>query len=266
MVTFLQRTFTSLVHAHAGRTQGQAPRRIFRYLVCAFRYASTNQSTTNIPLLRALGYTGIGVTMIEYLQLLLAPHIVWAGVLIFFAFKFRSGFSSLLAAITDRIRSVKGYRKTKEGHELTFSESQQVDAKSLPNTSATPPEVTHEKNDDFTWPEDTTEDIAEIKTLVKAERSSRYLWEYNYLNFFFQRHTQYVLDWFVERDCEIPLDEYHGYWKKFIKSERERKAVLDVLLAHFMLEIKENRINVTPKGREYHEWRGPMPPFIAPGA
>ncbi len=48
-MTFLQRTFTSLVHAHAGRTQGQARRRLFR---CGFAF------TTKPRVLAALIFKG----------------------------------------------------------------------------------------------------------------------------------------------------------------------------------------------------------------
>jgi hypothetical protein len=60
-VTFLQRTFTSLVHAHAGRTQGQATSvasllgQPCRCTFCAWlRHYCSKITATSLPLLAAL--------------------------------------------------------------------------------------------------------------------------------------------------------------------------------------------------------------------
>ena len=129
--------------------------------------------------------------MIEFLKVVLTPHIVWAGVLIFFAFRFKGSFSLLLAAITDRINNVKNYKKTKDGHELTFEAPQpSKDKKVLPNSSDEPPEVTPEKAENSIWPEDNTTDIESIRQEAKKQRAISYLWEYKYLNYFLVRHRK----------------------------------------------------------------------------
>jgi len=46
MVTFLQRTFTSLVHAHAGRTQGAA--RGLDTVVAVFAKRKSSKNSTNL--------------------------------------------------------------------------------------------------------------------------------------------------------------------------------------------------------------------------
>ena len=95
--------------------------------------------------------------MIEYFKIILSPHMVWGGILVFFAFRFKSSFSQLLAAFVDRIKNVQGYKKTKDGHEFTFKDLQSSNEdKVLPNISDSPPIGSPEKTADFVWPEDNT--------------------------------------------------------------------------------------------------------------
>jgi len=49
---------------------------------------------------------------------------VWGGILVFFAFRFKTHLGKLINAATDRIKNVQGYKRTKDGHELIFSDSQ----------------------------------------------------------------------------------------------------------------------------------------------
>lgn len=201
--------------------------------------------------------------MVEFLKVILSPHIVWGGILIFFALRFKSSFSSLIGAITDRIKNVRGYKKTKEGHELTFTSAQaSSEDKVLPNVSNEPPQGSPEETGNTGWLEDNTQDVNTLNQLVKTERASRYLWEYRYLNYFFARHTQVVLDWFV--GCESPptFELFENFWFHMIPDKNERKIVLDALSAHYLIQASEGGlIEVTPKGREYHQWRGSLPPL-----
>lgn len=201
--------------------------------------------------------------MIEFLQVMFSPHMVWGGILIFFAFRFKSSFSSLLAAITDRIKNVQGYKKTKEGHELTFNSSQaNSEDKVLPNVSNEPPEGSPERTDDTGWSEDNTQDVKTLRELVKTERASRYLWEYRYLNYFLARKTQVVLDWLI--NCKNPptIEFFDNYWFHTIPDKNEREVVINVLKGHYLIQLLDgDLISVSPKGNEYQEWRGPLPPL-----
>jgi hypothetical protein len=199
--------------------------------------------------------------MIEYLKVLLTPHMIWGLIVVFFAFRFKSSFRLLLEAITDRIKNVKGYEKTKDGHKLIFAESQlEKEENILPNTSETPPIGVHENKNDIHWVEDDEQDIGNLRSLVKSERATRYLWEYRYLNYFFARVTQLVLDWLIEQKIPITKTYFENYWLQLIPSEEERNIILNVLKAHYIIVIHENElIEVSPKGLEYHEWRGVLP-------
>jgi len=52
---------------------------------------------------------------------------------------------------------------------------------------------------------------------------------------------------------------YDTYWTPLIVSAEERDAIMTALQAHHLIQIKEDLIEVTPKGREYISWRGPLP-------
>ncbi len=202
--------------------------------------------------------------MIEFLKVILTPHIIWGGVLIFFAYRFKNGFSLLLTAITDRIKNVQGYKKTKDGHELTFQESQTDKSNNiLPNVSDTPPEASPEKSEGFMWDEDKTDDTETLKKLVKIERSDRYLWEYRYLNYFLVRHSQHIIDWFASNDSPQTFGSYNNYWEKNILDKKEREAVISVLGDFFLIQsVQGDKLQITPKGKEYQAWRGPLPPLL----
>jgi hypothetical protein len=42
----------------------------------------------------------------------------------------------------------------------------------------------------------------------------------------------------------------------------ERLAILDALRNHHLIDIVGDIITVTPKGREYIQWRGPVAEFL----
>lgn len=186
--------------------------------------------------------------MVEFLKVILSPHIVWGGILVFFAFRFKSNFSQLLKAITDRVKNVQGYKKTKEGHELTFRKEQSSENdKILPNTSDNPPTGSPEKIDESIWSEDSTENITLLRELVKPERAMRYLWKYRYLNYFFARHTQLVLDWFVGLESSPSYQLFDNFWFQLIPDKEERQTVIDVLSAHFLIQLTEGDIMRLPQ-------------------
>jgi hypothetical protein len=183
---------------------------------------------------------------------------------VFFAYRFKSSISKLIEALTDRVKNVKGYKKTKDGHELLFSESQAISENpSLPSVSNEPPKVTADSDTNFLWPEDKTDDVVEVRNSVKEERARAYLWEYRYLNYFLLRHTQMVLDWYFNHE-DATLPKYHEYWKEYIVSEKERGDVVTALTTYNLLVQDGETVKLTPKGKEYHEWRGPLPPYIIP--
>jgi hypothetical protein len=110
-------------------------------------------------------------------------------------------------------------------------------------------------------PTDLTQQQREaVEGIIRAERATSYLWEYRYLNWFLVYRTQLVLDWLVSLpEGTTTYRHYDATWLPRIPSPDERDAIIRVLAAHHLIEINDGVIQMTPKGREYHEWRGPLP-------
>ena len=103
-------------------------------------------------------------------------------------------------------------------------------------------------------------ELEEVKQLLDAERLRAYLWEYRYLNYFLVYHTQQVLDWFAALSSGTSLALFDSAWLPLIPSAEERRAIIEALQAHHLIQLRGDHVEVTPKGREYHGWRGPLPP------
>ena len=103
------------------------------------------------------------------------------------------------------------------------------------------------------------DDANRIRQTFDAERARATLWEYRYLNYFLARSTQQFLDWLISLPMATTVAMVDAWWLPIVPSAAERKAVLDALLMHYLVEIKGQLIEVTPKGKEYQKWRGPLP-------
>lgn len=104
------------------------------------------------------------------------------------------------------------------------------------------------------------EDQERLVEFLKSERARAALWEYRYLNLFLVPHTQRVLDWLIALPQRTTLQMVDAFWLPIIHSPEERRAVLNALQAHHLIAIQGEMVEVTPKGREYVQWRGPSPP------
>ena len=102
----------------------------------------------------------------------------------------------------------------------------------------------------------------EIARLVRSHIATAYLWEYRYLNYFFARTTQFALDWLVGLAEPTTYSHYDSSFLLVVSSARERQAMIAALETHHLIQLDDRTqtISVTPKGREYHEWRGTLPP------
>lgn len=109
----------------------------------------------------------------------------------------------------------------------------------------------------------TPEAQTRVLELFQAERARAYLWEYRYLNMFLVRHTQQVLDWLVGLPQRTTFQMFDAFWAPAIPTAQERKAVIGALETHHLIQFEGDLIDVTPKGREYSQWRGPLPSVAA---
>jgi len=106
-----------------------------------------------------------------------------------------------------------------------------------------------------------SEKVRAVSSALKALRVEKYLWEYRYLNYFLVRSTQAVLDWLYDYKESPTLSSYNAIWLMIIPKIEERSNILSALKEHSLITTKNDVIEITPKGREYKEWRGPLPPL-----
>jgi hypothetical protein len=221
---------------------------------------------------------------LEYLKVLFS-YPVAIGVL---GMVFMRSFSKEIRGVLERVSSVKG-----PGFELATSQiakTLQVEIASAISESAPPPQA-------LTTPVTATPDGAELpspesstqlagaatgtatasgtlandatkptqEAELKAARSTAALWEYRYLNAVLVLRTQAVLDWLAKREdagTPVSFELFDAALNELPKEERS--AVFSVLSRHYLIAVDGTLIRVTPKGREYIGWRGPLPPAPAP--
>jgi hypothetical protein len=193
--------------------------------------------------------------LLEYLRVTLsAPPIVGVVVLVFFRM-----FKTQIGNLIDRIKqlnwpgggAVFGSQKRKEQEEIASNPQ-------APTPGASGQQVTLPQNFSLT-----SQQIQQVVQLIQSERANAALWEYRYLNFYLVRSTQAVLDWLAASPQAPSVNLVDSYLQPFVVDANERKAILDALQKHHLITVSAGLIEVTPKGREYLQWRGPLPPIGA---
>lgn len=87
-------------------------------------------------------------------------------------------------------------------------------------------------------------------------------WEFQYLNRFLVHRTQLVMDWLVYRQKdgqETPVSLYDSELAIRVIAPGERVAIIQALEAHGLINLRNEKIEVTQKGLDYFQWRGPAP-------
>jgi hypothetical protein len=186
--------------------------------------------------------------VLDYLKVLLTPQIVAGAAVFVFLLWFRDDIKALFRRVS--------HIKFPGGAELSTSQSAKLEESDKP--PPTPPSST-----DVTLPPSLNqlnqEEINAVRDLFNAERARAYVWEYRYLNYFLAPHTQQVLDWFASLSQRTSIQLFDTVWMPSIPNEQERRAVLSALQNHHLIATHNDLIEVTPKGREYIQWRGPLP-------
>jgi hypothetical protein len=189
--------------------------------------------------------------VLEYLKVLLSPQGVAGIVAIVFFWKYGSDVSALMR----RVASIK----LPGGAE--FSAPQLARTAEDTASDKAPPELTAGTAPPL--PEGvhlTPEQAAAVAGTLRAERAKAYLWEYRYLNFFLAPTTQRILDWLACLTDRTTSGMFDAWWLPIVPNANERRAIINALQAHYLILIGAgDLIEVTAKGREYIEWRGPMP-------
>lgn len=96
----------------------------------------------------------------------------------------------------------------------------------------------------------------ELQDAATSWRLAAYVWEYRYLNFFLKGNTQRALNILYTFSQPIPLSLASNLVAQYAPDPNEQKAVLDAMTAHHLVQIQGETISLTPKGREYVEFRG----------
>ncbi|AEI14113.1 hypothetical protein Flexsi_0425 [Flexistipes sinusarabici DSM 4947] len=188
--------------------------------------------------------------ILSYLEIILSPQVVISSVIVVFLLIFRVA----LAALIDRVASIKwgpaelsapqplSDRRTMDGEvsgDDTLGESADSDLPEGVNVSE--------------------EDARRLRQAMQSERARAHLWEYRFLNLFLVLNTQRVLDWIAGLPDPPTFTMYDAWWQQVIPTAEQRRTIIQVLEDHNLIVIKGDLIEITPKGREYIEWRGPLP-------
>ena len=190
-----------------------------------------------------------GKLILEYVKAVLSPQVIAGLAALVFFMMFKEDLKGLLKRIA-KIRFPGG-------SELSTSQIERASEESPPRKAA-PPVPPPEKVPLPPNPSLTAEQIEQIAQAFQAERVKAYLWEYRYLNYFLVPHTQRVLDWIAAINTRVTFGLFDTQWNPAIPSAQERKAVINALESHHLIQLIGELIEVTPKGKEYIQWRGPL--------
>ncbi len=184
---------------------------------------------------------------LRLLEILLSWPPITLGCVIFISIFFREAFKQWIARL-----SIKGKFKDAE---FTAQSQLVEEAKSI---------TKEDEAIEQTAPKEAPLPVEAGTDWQKASelwRSNAYLWEYRYLNYYLVYSTQYVLDTLYNLNDVTSFASFDAWATPFIANPNERKAIIDALLQHHLVEDNGGLLKITPKGREYVEWRGKMPPL-----
>ena len=174
--------------------------------------------------------------ILDYVKAILTPQVIAGAVAFTVIFLFRREMRDLLL----RVATIK----LPGGAEVSAHQSLRVEKGVTDDVEPKP------------LPDDMND---AIRQAFEAERARASLWEYRYLNYFLVLPTQRVLDWLSKIQAPASFSLYDAVWIMAIPSVVERKAILQALSAHHLIQLENELVTITAKGREYIECRGQIP-------
>ena len=191
----------------------------------------------------------IAQIILEFLEIILSPQAIAGMVVALFLVFFKEDIAALFLRI--------GKIRLPGGTEVSTSQTEKLNeaGENKPLPSAQRKEENRENLPQTLDPQE----LEEVKQLLDSERARAYLWEYRYLNYFLVWQTHQVLDWFSTLNSPTSVSLFHTIWLPAIPSSNERQNVLSALQGHYLIDITNDLISITPKGQEYIQWRGPLP-------
>jgi len=190
--------------------------------------------------------------ILGYLKVLLTAPVLFSLVAVLFITLFREDIKALILRIA-KIKLPGGTEvSTPQSNQLAKEEQKAAPEPSVDNQVAIvglPADLTPQHR-------------STIEQLIRSHIATAYIWEYRYLNYFLVRATQHVLDWLIGLPQATTYMYYDSIWQPMIPSANERQAIINALQTHHLIQQDASgMIVVTPKGREYQEWRGPLQPL-----
>jgi hypothetical protein len=198
--------------------------------------------------------------VLEYLRVFLS----WPAVVLALGVFFLMRFKEPVKALIDRAASIK----LPGGSELMFPQTtlNALNARTADETEAAPLGVGVEQvqiavNDQ--QPDVPAPEVAALEQRLRSERERAYLWEYRFLNYYLAPGTQIVLEWLASRE-PTNFATYDNWIMNQVRNPVERFAMIEALRNHHLLRVDDTGLmSVTPKAREYMEWRGPLSEFLS---
>lgn len=98
-------------------------------------------------------------------------------------------------------------------------------------------------------------DAEKLRQVIASESQAAKTWEFRYLNFFFAGTTQFVLSWLNSKEPgPVTIGEYEAVMMLSIPPVMERRAVLDALTRHRLVDRFPGVLELAQKGRDYAGW------------
>jgi hypothetical protein len=199
--------------------------------------------------------------LLEYVRVFLS----WPAVVLALGVIFLVRFKEPIKALIDRAASIK----LPGGGELVFPQTAlnalnaRTGDEARPTTLAVQVQAEQIAVNDPQAPPAHPADVAALEQRLRSERERAYLWEYRFLNYFLAPKTQIVLEWLASRQ-PTNFATYDNWIMAQVRNPVERFAMIEALRSHHLLSVDENWLmSVTPKGREYMQWRGPLSEFLS---
>lgn len=190
----------------------------------------------------------IAKLVLEYLKIFLAPQIIAGIVVLFFLIAYKNDIKELMRRIA-KIRLPGGSELSTSQHDKMSDDITKEDI----NKIKPPEQISVPKSLSLTPDQQKI-----IRETFQATQQLAILWEYRFLNLYLVYNTQSVLDWLASLPQRTTLSMYYSIWMPIVSSADERRAIIDALQRHNLIAIKEGLIEVTSKGVDYIQWRGPI--------
>ena len=193
----------------------------------------------------------IAKIVIEYLRVILSPQVVISVTILIILMIFQSELQVLLK----RIAKIKFPNGTEISTSQIERSHEELSAKGNKPEPLSTPSSEPVSLPSFTL---TQEELKKLEEIFAAERARAALWEYRYLNHFLAFSSQCIPEWLASLNQRTTIATLHSVWLPTIPNAKEREAIIQALEGHYLISLSGELIDVTPKGKEYLQWRGPL--------